>query len=111
MQFLFNSKGQHVANLVNHQLHSPDGHNIGHLSVQEGVFIDLNGRYLGEIVLNNRLLYNSISPFKTSSFAVKGNYGNAGSFGNPGSFGSIGMLGGYQDIEAGWLSSSSSKTV
>lgn len=30
MKFLFNRKGEHIANFVNGQLHSPPGRNVGH---------------------------------------------------------------------------------
>ena len=35
MEFLFNSKGKHIANLVNGQLHAPSGQNIGHYMPKE----------------------------------------------------------------------------
>ena len=58
MKFLFNSKGQHIANEVNGQLHAPTGENIGHFLQDYGIFIDMKGRYLGEVLYENRLLYN-----------------------------------------------------
>lgn len=57
MKYLFDSTGRHVANLVNGQLHAPTGENIGHLLPDHGIFIDMSGRYLGEIVYNDRLMY------------------------------------------------------
>jgi hypothetical protein len=51
MKYLFDSTGRHVANLVNGQLHAPTGENIGHFLPDHGIFIDISGRYLGEIVL------------------------------------------------------------
>ncbi|MFA2650784.1 hypothetical protein AB1I82_27345 [Bacillus paranthracis] len=98
MEFLFNSKGQHIANLVNKQLHSPSGQNIGHYLENEKIFIDMRGRYLGEIMYKNRLLYNNYSPYKTINFGSYGNYGNVGNYGNPGNYGSIGIISGYKDI-------------
>lgn len=50
MQYLFDSRGRHVANEVNGHLHSPAGKNVGHFEAAAGVFIDLDGRYLGEVV-------------------------------------------------------------
>lgn len=102
MTFLFNSRGQHIANLVNGQLHSPRGKNIGHHLPEHGVFIDMRGRYLGEIVFDNRLMYNRSSPHRRVNYGVYGNYGNygnVGNFGNPGNHGSIGMFAGYEDID------------
>lgn len=48
MEFLFNSRGQHIANFVNGQLHSPLGPNIGHFLESQNIFIEMHGRYLGE---------------------------------------------------------------
>lgn len=56
MQYLFNSHGQHIASFVNGQLHEPTGRNIGHFMESHGIFIDMRGRYLGEIVAENRLM-------------------------------------------------------
>jgi hypothetical protein len=98
VQFLFNSKGQHIANFVNGQLHSPGGQNIGHYREHENIFIDMRGRYLGEIIYNNRLMNNNNSPYKNINFGIYGNYGNVGNYGNPGNYGSIGSISGYKDI-------------
>ncbi|HHA2742873.1 hypothetical protein JAK62_00370 [Stenotrophomonas maltophilia] len=98
MKFLFNSDGQHIANLVNGRLHSPNGPNVGHFLQQYGIFIDMHGRYLGEVIYNDRLMYNRASPHRSVNFGNYGNYGNVGNYGNPGNFGSIGSVGGYEDV-------------
>ena len=98
MQFLFNSRGQHIANFVNSQLHAPSGENIGHFIESQGVFIDMRGRYLGEIVHENRLMYNRNSCHRSVNYGNHGNYGNVGNYGNPGNYGSIGAIGGFDDI-------------
>ncbi len=98
MKFLFNSRGKHIANEVNDQLHAPTGKNIGHYLEQQKIFIDRKGKYLGEIVHNDRLMYNKTSPYKSTNFGVYGNYGNAGNYGNPGNHGNIGSVGGFEDI-------------
>lgn len=98
MQFLFNSKGQHIANFVNGQLHSTTGNNIGHFLAQQGIFIDMSGRYLGEIVQNNRLMYNKYSGLRSINYGSYGNYGNVGNYGNPGNMGNIGSIHGFEDI-------------
>lgn len=103
MRFLFNSRGKHIANLVNGQLHSPRGKNIGHLMQNHGIFIDMRGKYLGEIVLSDRLMYQRGSPHRGVSYGSYGNYGNVGNYGNPGNHGSIGTLAGYADVETPWL--------
>lgn len=99
MKFLFNSKGKHIANLVNDQLHAPTGQNIGHFLKNYNIFIDMSGRYLGEVIFENRLMYNTASPYRSTNFGCYGNYGNVGNYGNPGNYGYIGTIAGYRDIE------------
>lgn len=103
MKFLYNSKGKHIANLVNGQLHAPTGQNIGHYMESDGIFIDMSGRYLGEIIQNERLMCNRSTPYKSLNFGNFGNYGNVGNYGNPGNYGNIGVIGGYEDIATPWL--------
>jgi hypothetical protein len=98
MRYLFDSDGNHIANEVDGQLHAPSGENIGHFLPDEGFFIDMNGRYLGEIVYDNRLMANTMSPYEAVDFGVYGDYGNVGDYGNPGNYGSIGLVSGYEDI-------------
>lgn len=98
MKYLFNSSGKHIANLVNGQLHATSGPNIGHYLEQQGIFIDMHGRYLGEIVYDNRLLYRTNSPHRSVNYGNFGNYGNVGNYGNPGNHGSIGSIGGVVDV-------------
>lgn len=99
MDYLFDSKGKHIANLVNGHLHTPLGQSIGHFHSNVKIFIDLHGKYLGEIVQSNRLLYNKTSPYQSVNFGSYGNCGNIGNYGDPGNFGSIGIPGGYRDVE------------
>lgn len=98
MQFLFDSKGKHIANFVNGQLHAPTGQNIGHYMKNEKIFIDMSGKYLGEIVMTDRLMYNRSSSYRSVNFGSYGNYGNVGNYGNPGNHGAIGTIAGYQDV-------------
>jgi len=84
-------------------LHPPNGQNIGHLMKNLGFFIDMRGRYLGEIVAGNRLMCNRSSGYQSTNFGDYGDYGNAGNYGNPGNVGSIGSIGGYKDVAADWL--------
>ena len=99
MKFLFDRKGHHIANEVNGQLHSPGGSNIGHFLSSHGIYIDMHGKYLGEIVFNNRLLYRENSGYKNTNFGSYGNYGNVGNYGNPGNYGSIGYVSGFRDVD------------
>lgn len=99
VQYLFDSKGKHIANFVNGQLYAPTGQNIGHYMKKQEIFIDMSGRYLGEIVMRDRLMFKLSSPYRSMSFGSYGNYGNIGNYGNPGNHGSVGIIGGYRDIE------------
>lgn len=99
MEYLFNSQGKHIANIVSGQLHAPSGQNIGHYLSDYQIFIDMNGRYLGEMVQGNRLMYNKSSSYKNTNFGIYGNYGNVGNYGNPGNYGSVGIIGGYEDAK------------
>ena len=56
MQALFNSKGYHIANFNNNQLYNTSGDNIGHYLDSYQIFIDMDGKYLGEILYKNRLI-------------------------------------------------------
>jgi hypothetical protein len=103
MTYLFNSKGNHVANLVGEQLHAPTGKNIGHYKPDVGILIDMSGRYLGEIIHGDRLMYNLSSPYKSTNYGNHGNHGSVGNYGNPGNHGSIGVTGGYRDVSTDWL--------
>lgn len=99
MEFLFNSRGEHIANFVNGQLHAPSGRNVGHYLSEEKIFINMSGHYLGEIIYENRLMYKLNSPYRSVNFGNFGNYGNVGNYGNPGNYGSIGLISGYRNIE------------
>jgi len=65
---------------------------------REGIFIDQRGRYLGEVILGNRLMYNTRSPHRRVGFAVLGAYGSSGRFGDPGNAGRVGPVAGYRDV-------------
>ena len=99
IKYLFNSHGKHIANLSNDQLHAPAGGNIGHFLKNQGIFIDMSGRYLGEIIYDNRLVYNQSSTHRNVSYGNYGNYGNTGNYGNPGNYGSLGLPSGYIDVQ------------
>lgn len=103
MRYLFNSRGEHIANEINGQLHAVTGKNIGHMIQDGNFFIDMKGNYMGEIVYENRLLYNTMSPYRSVNYGIHGNYGNVGNYGNPGNHGSIGLLAGYRDISSSQL--------
>ena len=96
---LFDSRGNHIANMNGNQLHALSGSNIGHYLPNQKIFIDMNGRYMGEIVNGNRLMYRTNSGYSNTSYGSYGNYGNIGNYGNPGNIGSCGTIAGYKDVE------------
>ena len=98
MRLLFDSRGRYIASEDAGRLHSPAGANIGHYLSREGIFIDQRGRYLGEVALGNRLMYNTRSPHRRVGFAVLGAYGSSGRFGDPGNAGRVGPVAGYRDV-------------
>ena len=67
---LHDSHGRHIANFVSGQLHDVQGRNIGHYLENEGIFINMQGYYLGEIVDKRRLLYNNNSAYKSICYGV-----------------------------------------
>ncbi len=99
MKHLYNSKGQHIATEQDGRLYTPMGRSIGHFVSEYGIFIDMRGRYLGEIMYDNRLLYNRYSPFRSTPFGIWGDYGTITSHGAPGKLGPIGLPSGFEDVE------------
>lgn len=99
MKYLFDNNGKHICNEVNGQLHSTNGKNIGHFLTDYNFYIDMNGKYLGEIVFDNRLLYKVNNAYENVNFCSYGNYGNIGNYGNPGNIGSIGTVPGFKKID------------
>lgn len=99
MQRFFNSRGKHIANESGGRLYAPTGRNIGRFIDTAQIYVDLQGRYLGEVIQQDRLLYNRSSSYRGTSFGSAGSTGSIGSAGNPGNRGSIGMPGGYKDID------------
>jgi hypothetical protein len=97
MKDLHDSKGRHIANFISGQLYDVRGKNIGHYIENANVFIDMRGKYLGEIVGGNRLLYCKTSLYRHTNFGVYGNYGNVGNYGNYGNVGSCSYAG-YIDV-------------
>jgi hypothetical protein len=98
VQLLFDSHGNFIASEEGGRLHSRSGQNIGHYRSAERIFIDLSGRYLGEVVLGNRLLRQRRSPYRNIGFPVNGAYGGIGIVADPGNAGTTEPMDGYADI-------------
>lgn len=71
LELLYDSKGRHVATLMERYIHGVDGACIGYYHTRHGVFVDLDGRYLGEIVYGDRLMYNLLSVHCTATFEAR----------------------------------------
>ena len=54
MKYLFNSKGKHIANLVNGQLHSPTGTNIGHYLEKEKTLLEIIEKKSRKKIIKNK---------------------------------------------------------
>jgi hypothetical protein len=48
---------------------------------RQQIFIDMNGSYLGEIIYENRLMFNLSSGYRSINFGSYGNYGNVATMG------------------------------
>lgn len=104
MKRLHDSRGRHIANEQNGRLYAPNGPNIGRFIENAEIYVDLSGRYLGEVVANNRLLRNRSSGYRRTNFGNAGSTGSIGNAGNPGNVGNIGLIAGYEDVDAdSWL--------
>lgn len=99
MKYLFNLYGVHIANEVNDQLYTDKGFHVGCFLRDYEIFIDLKGQYLGEIVLENRLLFKSDSVYKNFCFGYHGKYSSIEYLGTPGFLGVIVQPLSYVNIE------------
>ena len=86
--------------MIDRRLYSPAGDNIGHYLPELDIFIDQSGRYLGEIVSDDRLMFGVASPHKAVGFVVCGTYGSIGTCGRPVRRPDIGRVAGFADIPA-----------
>jgi hypothetical protein len=98
MQRLYDSKGKHIADLIDNRLYNAWGANVGHYVPGEGILVDLQGLYLGEILFDNRLVYNRHSPKRFLNLGRQGDYGNGGYCAPGGGMGYLGLPGSYNDI-------------
>jgi hypothetical protein len=99
MKRLYNLRGQHIANESGGRLYPPSGPNIGRHIDGADIYVDISGRYLGEVIYDNRLVSNRSSGYRSTNFGSAGTTGSIGSAGNPGNIGSIGSGGNFEDID------------
>lgn len=90
MKPLYNLNGDHIACDYNSNLYSLSGSLKGYFNEHFNIYIDLQGKYLGEIFNNNRLVYRkkhnfdySFNYFPEVDFQINScqNLGNIGSIG------------------------------
>jgi hypothetical protein len=96
--YLYNSQGDEIAYQINDRLYNLNGDNIGCFLENMNFFIGLNGFYLGEIVINNRLMFKRDNPYLEIDFGDRGDTGNIGDLGRTGNIGEIGLVPGFRDI-------------
>jgi hypothetical protein len=99
MRRFFNMRGEHIANESGGRLYAPSGSNIGRFIDGANIYVDISGRYLGEVLHDNRLVSNRTSGYRSTNYSNAGSTGSIGSAGNPGNIGSIGSIGGFEDID------------
>ncbi len=95
-RFLFDSHGRHIATLVDGQLLAPSGAAIGHL-LSCGIVIAHDGRYLGEIVHESRLMSNRTSEHRSRDFGSYRYSRNGEAIVSPNNPGPIGPVEGFED--------------
>lgn len=99
MARLFDSRGNHIANVEAGRLYTTAGSNIGRVIEPFGIYVDISGSYLGELLAGNRLVSNRASGYRTTNFGNVESTENIATAGSPGNYGSFDLPGGYQDIE------------
>lgn len=107
MTHLFNSRGQHILNEHGGYLSLPSGQVVGRYVEQYGVFVDLTGRYIGEILCMNRIVCDSNSRYRDTVLAAANSGGNVGAHPCPGNDSPIPLPPGLEDIDLGQLTQAS----
>ncbi len=107
MTHLFNSRGQHILNEHGGYLSLPTGQIVGRYIEQYGVFVDLSGRYIGEIFLMNRIVYDPNSRYRHSVLGTANSGGNIGAHPCPRTYSPIILPPGLEDIDLGQLTQAS----
>ncbi|MGE5548924.1 MAG: hypothetical protein ACM3ZC_00130 [Bacteroidota bacterium] len=98
MNFLYDSRGQHVASEVNGLLYTAAGRNIGRYLDKYGVFVDLEGRYLGEILCINRLVQDRNSRYRGMSLGASSSRGVLRLYERPRGCSPLPLPPGFEDI-------------
>jgi hypothetical protein len=95
---LFDSQGRNIVNEQGGQLYTASGYNIGHYVEQAKVFVDLSGRYLGEILNGNRLMSLLSSPYLGTNFGSMGSTRHVGTW-SAANAAVMGAAAGFADVD------------
>lgn len=96
---LFNSFGYHVATVYEGNIYTPEGKNLGRFEEELGVFLSLNGRYMGQIVEENRLALDTNWQFRHISFGLLGDSGSRAGWGRQADIGRCVLPKDFEDVK------------
>ncbi|MBY0549928.1 MAG: hypothetical protein K2W95_21825 [Candidatus Obscuribacterales bacterium] len=95
---LFNSKGEHIAMETGGHLYAPSGKYLGYWSADMEAYISKEGRYLGQIVEDNRLGADPTWRFRHLSF-TKGYEGDRAGWNRVADVNRVFLPYGFEDVE------------
>lgn len=95
---LFNSKGEHIAVETGGHLYAPSGKYIGYWSADMEAYISKEGRYLGQIVEDNRLGADPTWRFRHLTF-TKGYEGDRSGWDRVADVNRVFLPYGFEDVE------------
>jgi len=98
MEHLFDSRGHHIMNEHHGCLCLKSGKIIGRYLEQQGIFVDQNGKYIGEIIYLNRLVYDYHSRHRHVIYPAQSCLGSSEASYSSSSFGPIELPPGVMDI-------------
>ena len=107
MTHLFNSRGQHILNEHDGYLSLPNGRIVGRYIERYGFFVDLNGRYVGEILCINRIVCDPNSRYRNTVLTTVKSGGNVGAHPCSMSYSPIPLPPGLKDIDLDRLTQAS----
>lgn len=98
MHHLYNSRGIHIATEVDGYLFARTGRAVGRYLPRIGIFVDLEGRYLGKTVCLNRLVRDTASKYRQHSFGPSTYQGSLGTYETPPRYSALSLPPGFEDI-------------
>ena len=71
-KYLFNSNGKYICHVYSGYLYNKQNNRgIAYYDAERGIFISLNGRYFGEVIDGDLIMYNINSKYQNSEFETK----------------------------------------